>query len=721
MSSPRLRSRRLVATVLLGVLWSTAGAVPAPAAASPPARTGTAASLQVRAGAAASRQAGTGAAASPPVVPGAAAARGGEDVSEPLPAAARTAAGASQSSDGAVLGSDAAGALPGRYIVVLRRDRVVGQGAGAAARALAGAAVNRVYGNVFGFSARLTAQAARRLAAHPAVAAVEQDRVIRLSATQQDPPWGLDRVDERTLPLSHSYLPSSSAAKVHAYVIDTGIRISHRDLGGRATYGYDFVGGDRYAGDCNGHGTHVAGTIGGTRYGVAKKVRLVAVRVLDCRGSGSLSDIIDGIDWVTEHAVKPAVANMSLGGSYSYALDYAVERSIRSGVTYTVAAGNESQDAYYTSPADVPAAITVGATDSRDRRAGFSNYGSSLDLFAPGVGITSAVAKSDTATGSYSGTSMAAPHVAGAAAMVLAAHPTWTPRQVRDLLVQQSTTGRVGGRGTGSPNRLLHTAAPPAAPTIATKTVAVAVVGRAYRIQLALGSSRQGSWSLAGGRLPAGLKLSATGVISGTPTAAGVVRCTVRFTDYVPRSATRGLTVTVKLAPPAIITAVLPAALTGVAYTAQLAVRDGRPGTWSIASGHLPAGLALSTAGLITGVATVEGSSDVTVRFTDKQNAATTRSFTLVVDPAPPVITTASLPDGTVGAAYEVQLDTADHRTGMWAVVEGELPDGLTLQPDGLLTGVPLTAQSATVVVAFGDTMGLVAQRTLAIDIQPAV
>ncbi|HET9517897.1 MAG TPA: S8 family serine peptidase, partial [Actinoplanes sp.] len=270
------------------------------------------------------------------------------------------------------------------------------------------------------------------------------------------PVWGLDRIDQRSLPLSSSY-ESRSAAAVTAYVLDTGVRVGHAEFGGRARNGWDFIDADAVANDCHGHGTHVAGTIGGATYGVAKDVEIVGVRVLDCHGSGSYSQIIAGVDWVTTHAVLPAVANVSLGGPGDRALDEAVQRSIAAGVTYAVAAGNDDTQACNDSPGRTPAAITVGATDSTDRRAWFSNYGRCVDIFAPGVRITSARHTSTTATTVMSGTSMAAPHVAGAAALVLAAAPTSTPAQVRDALVAQATAGTVAARGAGSPNLLLYT------------------------------------------------------------------------------------------------------------------------------------------------------------------------------------------------------------------------------------------------------------------------
>ncbi len=443
--------------------------------------------------------------------------------------------------EGVVFGATSPDAVPGRYIVVFRSD-VRGLSA-AAQKLVAGQVADRSAGTL---TVRLGAADARRLAADPAVRVVEQDRVVRLAATQKNPVWGLDRIDQRSATLSRTYRPMTDGNAVHAYVIDTGVKINHAQFGGRASYGYDFAGGDRYADDCNGHGTHVAGTIGGSTYGVAKKVKLVAVRVLDCQGSGYLSDVVDGVDWVTENAQKPAVANMSLGGDgRSTALDAAVQDSINSGVTYVVAAGNENVNAYRVSPAGVAAAITVAATDARDRRAPFSNWGSTVDLFAPGVGIRSAYKGSTTATAVMSGTSMAAPHVAGAVALVLDAVPGYRPAQVRDYLVTRATTGKVTDRK-DAPNRLLYVPAPPAAPVIATTSLPTGHVGEAYSVQLALKAARRGTWRISSGALPAGLTLSSSGLLSGTPTTATPTRSiVVTFTDYVPQSATRTLTISV--------------------------------------------------------------------------------------------------------------------------------------------------------------------------------
>lgn len=318
------------------------------------------------------------------------------------------------------------------------------------------------YRSVFqGFSTTMSSGKAAKLAADPRVAYVEQNETVRLSDTQSNATWGIDRVDQRNLPLSKTYTYKTTASNVNAYIIDTGIRTSHSEFGGRASVGTDTVGGGQNGQDCNGHGTHVAGTVGGKTYGVAKGVKLIAVRVLDCQGSGTTAGVIAGVDWVTANAKKPAVANMSLGGGANTSLDNAVKKSIASGVSYAIAAGNGNilglpQNACNYSPARVPEAITVGATDSSDRRASFSNYGTCLDLFAPGVNITSSWKDSDTATNTISGTSMATPHTVGVAALYLSTHATATPAQVRDALVNGATNGKVQDPRTGSPNKLLY-------------------------------------------------------------------------------------------------------------------------------------------------------------------------------------------------------------------------------------------------------------------------
>ena len=340
-------------------------------------------------------------------------------------------------------------AATGTYIVSLTPGSVADPVARLAATRL-GASVDHVYtAALTGFAVTLPTTEAARLTGLPGVAAVEPDRPVRLTETESQAPWDLDRVDQRALPLSKSYSYTATGSGVTAYIIDTGIHFSHQEFGGRATSGYDAVDGGS-ADDCNGHGTHVSGTVGGSTYGVAKGVGLVAVRVLDCGGSGTTAGVIAGIDWATANhqAGQPAVANMSLGGGASSALDSAVKRSISDGVTYAVAAGNGNivgvpQNACNVSPARVAGALTVAATNRSDAPAPFSNYGPCVDLFAPGVGITSDWYSSTVATNTISGTSMAAPHVAGVAALYLQRNKAATPATVSSAVKALTTKDKV--------------------------------------------------------------------------------------------------------------------------------------------------------------------------------------------------------------------------------------------------------------------------------------
>ncbi|NWF28214.1 S8 family peptidase [Streptomyces sp. PKU-EA00015] len=372
-----------------------------------------------------------------------------------LPAVAAAAA-----PEGVIENAGAPGAIKGSYIVTLDESEAdAGSKAGKALAAEYGAKIKRTFDAALnGYSVQLTEAQAKKFAADPAVESVVQNRVFTISGTQPSPPsWGLDRVDQRALPLNQSYTyPDTAGEGVTAYVIDTGVRISHSDFGGRASYGYDAIDNDNTAQDGHGHGTHVAGTVAGSSHGVAKKAKIVGVRVLDNSGSGTTEQVVAGIDWVTQNAVKPAVANMSLGGGVDTALDTAVRNSIASGITYAVAAGNDGSNASNYSPARVTEAITVGSTTSTDARSSFSNYGSVLDIFAPGSSIKSTWNTSDTATNTISGTSMATPHVAGAAALYLADNRTATPAQVSSALTAAATSGVVGNPGTGSANRLLY-------------------------------------------------------------------------------------------------------------------------------------------------------------------------------------------------------------------------------------------------------------------------
>jgi subtilisin family serine protease len=365
-----------------------------------------------------------------------------------------------------LLGSGSPGAIRGQYIVVFD-DSVDDSAAGEALDSAIthargqGAEIHHRYGHaVHGFSATLSDAAVQDLRNNPHVLFVEADQVITLDGDQVSPPsWGLDRIDQRALPLNSHYVYDYTGSGVSAYIIDTGILTTHVDFGGRAFIAYDSVGDGRNGVDCNGHGTHVAATVGGATYGVAKGVTLYAVRVLNCSGSGTTSGVIAGIDWVTANHTDPAVANMSLGGGASSALDLAVTNSIKAGVVYAIAAGNSNRSACNYSPARVPAALTVAATTSADARASYSNYGTCVDLFAPGSSITSAWIGSNTAKNTISGTSMATPHVTGVTALYLEAHPGATVTEVVNAIVANATTNVVTNPR-GSPNLLLYSLIP---------------------------------------------------------------------------------------------------------------------------------------------------------------------------------------------------------------------------------------------------------------------
>jgi subtilisin family serine protease len=368
----------------------------------------------------------------------------------------------------AVPAQAAAPALSATYIVTLAPSAASPQLVANLTKPLGGK-VGFVYTHALkGFSVTLPSAALPALSLLPGVAAVEPDQVMHIDTTQANPPsYGLDRIDARS-GLDHSYGYNANGTGVTAYIIDTGITYNHTDFGGRATPGYDAVTPGGGAVDCHGHGTHVSGTVGGTKYGVAKNVHLVGVRVLDCAGSGSTAGVVAGIDWVTgNHAAgAPAVANMSLGGAADAALDAAVNRAIADGIAFGVAAGNDgsflndflgSSNACNGSPARVPAAMTVAATDSTDARATYSNRGPCVDIWAPGSAITSDWNTSPTATNTISGTSMATPHVVGVAALYLsiAGNSGKTPAQVAQALTANATPGVVTNAGTNTPNRLL--------------------------------------------------------------------------------------------------------------------------------------------------------------------------------------------------------------------------------------------------------------------------
>lgn len=355
------------------------------------------------------------------------------------------------------------GGVKNRYIVVLtsRPGAVRASTAKRTMTKLAStyrASIKRRYQHALvGFAARMSEASARKLSQDPTVSFVEQDAIVRKAGWQKNPSWGLDRIDQANLPLNNSYQYDETGSGVTAYVLDSGIRITHEEFQGRASYGFDAIGDGQGADDCYGHGTSVAGAIASRAWGVAKRANVVAVRVFDCSGTGSISSVIAGVEWVTANAKAPAVANMSLAASHSASLNAAVEQSISRGILYVVAAANYNANACAYSPASASKALTVGATTSTDRRADYSNYGPCVDLFAPGHGIWTTSFHHDTSKTVGGGTSMAAPHVAGVAALWLQRHPDHSPKQVTSAIQLAAVTGKLEGIGAGSCNRLLST------------------------------------------------------------------------------------------------------------------------------------------------------------------------------------------------------------------------------------------------------------------------
>ncbi len=377
-----------------------------------------------------------------------------------------------------IRGYSAVAKIPNQYIVVLKDAEVLteamarrapgftmAQARAAVVRDMGVALATKARGNiermystaVYGFV--IKTRASKKVAAllnDPRVAYIEADQRVTIGATQNNATWGLDRIDQANLPLNNTYNYDANGTGVNAYVIDTGVRISHNQFGGRGRSGYTAINDGNGTNDCQGHGTHVAGTIGSSTYGVAKNATIYAVRVLGCDGTGSNSGVIGGVDWVAANHVKPAVANMSLGGGASSALDNAVNSAVAQGITMVVAAGNDNRNACNYSPARAGSAITVGSTTSSDSRSSFSNYGTCLDIYAPGSSITSTWSTSDSATNTISGTSMAAPHVAGVAALYLDDNPGASPAQVEAAIENAAIPNKVTDARTGSPNLLLN-------------------------------------------------------------------------------------------------------------------------------------------------------------------------------------------------------------------------------------------------------------------------
>jgi len=400
--------------------------------------------------------------------------------------------------------------IAGRYIVVFRKD--VGNPAAEAANHVRGpgAQLHHVYSTALkGFAATLPAAALAGIQNNPMVDYIEQDQTVSLTQVENGATWGLDRIDQADRPLDLLYHYTATGAGVHAFIIDTGIRPDHIEFSGRLSTGFTAIADGRGTTDCNGHGTHVAGTVGGTTWGVAKQVALTPVRVLDCRGSGTWSGVIAGIDWVANTTSRPAVANMSLGGGKSTSVNAAVAGAVAKGVTMVVAAGNSSADACNYSPSSESSALTVGATTSSDLRASYSNYGSCVDIFAPGSAITSAWNTGSSATSTISGTSMASPHVAGVSALVAETNPAASPAAIAAFLAGSATANRIGSVGAGSPNLLVYSLGTGSAAEPPPSQIAV--------------SSLTGSWSKQGRNWRA----KATAAVHDVYTKAGVPNVTV--------------------------------------------------------------------------------------------------------------------------------------------------------------------------------------------------
>ena len=527
-----------------------------------------------------------------------------------------------------------------------------------------------------GYAVTLPSSAADRLAHDPLVSAISPDQPVTVATTQSGAQYDLDRIDQRSATLDGSYTYGATGAGVHAYDIDTGITPGHTDFGGRASVGYDSVADGQNGIDCNGHGTHTAGTIAGAVHGVAKSVALVGVRVLDCGGSGSSAGIVAGVDWVASHAIHPAVANMSLGSSLGTdsAIDAAVSGLISSGVTVAVAAGNGygnglyAQDACSTSPADVPTALTVSATDNTDTKPVWANTGTCVDLFAPGVGVVSDWYTSNTATSSDDGTSMSAPHVTGAAALYLQANPSATPAQVASYLTSQATAGAVKSPGSGSPNRLLYVGGITAGgtPTNQPPTAAFSFTTSALAATFTDGSTDSDgsiasrSWAFGDGATGTGTPVSHTYAAAGTYTAT----LTVTDNGGATASTSRAVTVATSGGGGSDPDPATPNLTSGVAKSDT----NGGVGTWKYYKVAVPtagATVALTmtgpSCGLLSCAADLDlygrnGAKPTTSTYTCSSAAsATTESCTISGAPAGYVYVGVYVYSGSAGKAYTVK------------------------------------------------------------------